>query len=128
MTASVPTDRQVTGGDLRRRVRRITAGCVALAAIASTALTVNFAWASNDQQQGSANSSTADETTATSGATTKAAAPSTKAPTEPPHAVAPDVPAPAPIITPAPSTRTLATPQQAPTASKGRSHATSGGS
>lgn len=127
MTARVPTDRQVTGDGLRRRVRRITAGCVALGAIASAALTVNFAWASNDEQ-GSANSSTVDETTVTSGATTKAAAPSTKAPTEPPHAVAPDVPAPAPIITPAPSTRTLATPQQAPTASKGRSHATSGGS
>ena len=59
MSAKVSTEQQITGGDLRSRVRRITAGCVGLAAVASAALTINLA-ASADDNKASADPPAAD--------------------------------------------------------------------
>jgi hypothetical protein len=117
MPMITPTERSITGGELRRRVRRITAGCVALAAIASAALTAGFAWAAADDLD-SANSA--------SGSTTTAPSPTSTAPATAPAISAPEATTGA--ASPAPSTTTLAAPQQAPAAGNGRSHTNSGGS
>jgi hypothetical protein len=120
MPARISPDRHIAGGELRRKVRRITTGCVALAAIASAALTANFAWAANDDQD-SADSATAgvSATTSTPTGTATAAAPTTAARAAPQATAA--APAPAPRTT-------LAAPPQTPAAGKGRSHTQSGGS
>ena len=123
MSAKASTERQITGGDLRSRVRRITAGCVGLAAVASAALTINLA-ASADDNKASADTPAADDgscpprggdsaehrpgtghdTAPTTGRTGCAGAGSDH------------------------RSSTLAVPQQAPAASNGRSHTQSGGS
>lgn len=141
MSAKASTEQQITGGDLRRRVRRITAGCVGLAAVASVALTINLA-ASADDNKASADASAADDSSSSasssfSNPTTSSAtppAPGVPAPavTRPSTAQAPAITAPttAAPVAPAPTTSssTLAVPQQAPAASNGRSHTQSGGS
>jgi hypothetical protein len=119
MSAKASTERQITGGDLRSRVRRITAGCVGLAAVASAALTINLAASADD------NKASADRPAADAGVPAPAV-------TAPSTAQAPAITAPTTVapVAPAPSTRssTLAVPQQAPAASNGRSHTQSGGS
>ena len=111
--------------DLRRRVRRITAATVGVAALAASALTVNLAWATDDPAAGtSATDSNQAGSTSADG---------TRAPAAPEQDEAEDedegnaqAPAAQPGIT-APSAP-LAAPRQAPLAGSGRSHTQSGGS
>lgn len=111
--------------DLRRRVRRITAAAVGGAALAAAALTVNFAWATDDPAA-SDSSATSD-----SPAGTTSSGEGTRAPAAPELDDEAEGEAQAPVAQPGITTPTqapLAAPQQAPLAGSGRSHTQSGGS
>ena len=111
--------------DLRRRVRRITAATVGVAALAASALTVNLAWATDDPAASSTSATDNNQSATTSeGGTTRAPA----AP-EQDDADGDDegqTPAAQPGIT-TPSSP-LAASGQVPQAGSGRSHTQSGGS
>ncbi len=116
---------QMRPADLRRRVRRITAAAVGTAALATAALTVNLAWATNDPAAASS-AATSENLTPASNGTTRT--PALQAPEEEGEGrvqspqqngiTAPSAPAQAPLVAP----------RQAPLVGGGFSHTRSGGS
>jgi len=115
--------------DLRRRVRRITAATVGVAALTASALTVNFAWATDDPAAGTSATDSNQAGSTSADGTRAPAAPEqneadgenegkAQAPAAQPSITAPSAPRQAP----------LAAPRQAPLAGSGRSHTQSGGS
>jgi len=99
-------DAQPTGDAMRRKVRRATTGVVGAAVAASAVITAGIAYAGTTDGQGTVSTS---GTSATSPAITD----------EDDDAAAAALPS---------TTSALAAPTQAPSASSGRRHATSGGS